>query len=84
MNKNLIVEFLMGKIDYSKEDQQIIDGIEDAKLEMEVASCMFESVNDPRLIEVAIYSQEAAKKRYEYLLSLAKERQITRAITTFY
>ena len=80
MNKNLIIEFLMGKIDYSKEDQDIIDSIEAAKEEMEVASCMFENVNDPKLIEVAIYTQEAAKKRYEYLLSLAKKREITRRI----
>lgn len=80
MNKNFIVEFLMGKIDYSKEDQEIIDGIEEAKQEMNVASCMFENVSDPKLIEVAIYSQEVARKRYEYLLSLAKKREITRKI----
>lgn len=80
MNKNFILEFLMGKIDYSKEDQEIIDGIEEAKLEMKVASCMFEDVSDPKLIEVAIYSQEVAKKRYEYLLNLAKQREITRKV----
>lgn len=80
MNKNLIVEFLMGKIDYSKEDKQIIDSIEQAKAEMEVASCMFENVSDPKLIEVAIYSEEAAKKRYEYLLGIAKERELTRRV----
>jgi len=80
MNKNLIVEFLMGKIDYSKEEQEIIDSIEEAKEEMKVASCMFDNVSDPKLIEVAIYTQEAAKKRYEYLLSLAKKREITRRI----
>lgn len=80
MNKNLIVEFLMGKIDYSKEDRQIIESIEEAKLQMTVAGCMFDNVSDPKLIEVAIYTQEAAKKRYEYLLGLAKEREITRRI----
>lgn len=80
MNKNFILKFLMGKIDYSKEDQDIIDDIEDAKLEMKVASCMFEDVSDPRLIELAIYSQEVAKKRYEYLLNLAKQREITRKV----
>lgn len=70
----------MGKIDYSKEDKQIIDSIEQAKAEMEVASCMFENVSDPKLIEVAIYSEEAAKKRYEYLLGIAKERELTRRV----
>ncbi|MEG0857585.1 MAG: DUF2508 family protein [Terrisporobacter sp.] len=80
MNKNFILELLMRKIDYSKEDQEIIESIEEAKLEMKVASCMFENVSDPKLIEVAIYSQEVAKRRYEYLLSLAKKREITRKV----
>lgn len=70
----------MGKIDYSKENQEIIDSIEEAKAEMEVARCMFENVSDSKLIEVAIYTQQAAKTRYEYLLGLAKKRQITKDI----
>lgn len=80
MNKGFIADFLVNKIDYSKENQDIIDSIEEAKAEMEVARCMFDNVNDLKLIEVAIYSQAAAKTRYEYLLGLAKKRQITKGI----
>lgn len=80
MNKSLILEFLIGKIDYSKEDQDIIESIEAVKEEMKVASCMFDNVSDPKLIEVAIYREQAAKNRYEYLLGIAKKREITRKI----
>ena len=31
------------------------------------------NVNDSKLIEAAIYRQEAAKKRFDYLLSVAKD-----------
>ena len=40
---------------------------------MEAAESMFNSVNDPKLIEAAIYREEAAKKKFDYLLSIAKE-----------
>ena len=42
-------------------------------MEMEAAEAMFNNVNDSKLIEAAIYRQEAAKKRFDYLLSVAKE-----------
>ena len=40
---------------------------------MEAAESMFNSVNDPKLIEAAIYREEAAKRKFDYLLSVAKE-----------
>ena len=40
---------------------------------MEAAESMFNSVDDPKLIEAAIYREEAAKKKFDYLLSVAKE-----------
>ena len=43
-------------------------------MEIESAECMFNSVSDPKLIEAAIYRSEAAKKRYDYLISLAKKK----------
>ena len=42
-------------------------------MEMEAAEAMFNNVNDSKLIEAAIYRQEAAKKRFDYLLSIAKD-----------
>ena len=33
---------------------------------------MFDNVSDATLIEVAIYSENVARKRYDYLLSIAR------------
>lgn len=58
----------------SKEEDDIIRAIEHTKIEMEVARNIFNSCDDDNLIEMAIYSEEVAKRRFEYLLCLAKER----------
>lgn len=47
---------------------------------MQIAQCMFNYVSDPKLIEAAIYREDAAKKKFEYLLSLAKEKQMNKKI----
>ena len=52
------------------------DRNEDGELiinEMEAAESLFNNTNDPRLIEAAIYKETAAKKRFDYLFSIAKE-----------
>ena len=35
---------------------------------------MFNFVNDPNLIDAAIYREEAAKKKVDYILSIAKQK----------
>ena len=52
---------------------KILNEIQESIMEMEAAEAMFNNVNDSKLIEAAIYRQEAAKKRFDYLLSVAKE-----------
>ena len=47
---------------------------------MQIAQCMFNYVTDTKLIEAAIYTEDAAKKKFEYLLSLAKEKQMNKKI----
>jgi len=54
---------------YSK----LMEDMEIAKMEISVARSMFNNVNDDKLIEVAIYSENVARKRYDYLLSIARE-----------
>lgn len=76
MNKNFIVDFIMKSIDYSNEKEEMIKAIEAAKLEMEVANLAFQHVENPKLIEATIYSEQAAIARYEYLISQAKEKGI--------
>jgi len=73
MNKKNIVEYLMYKTDDLNVYEKLLEDMEIAKMEINVARSMFNNVNDDKLIEVAIYSENVARKRYDYLLSIAKE-----------
>lgn len=77
MNKKAILDFIL--LRYENDDKiskEIIEDIKAAIMEMEIAQSMFNSVSDPKLVEVAIYREEAAKRKFEYLISLAKEKRI--------
>ena len=69
MNKGKILNFILSRYEYE-------DTLDDELL----AQCMFNYVSDPKLIEAAIYREDAAKKKFEYLLSLAKEKQMNKKI----
>ena len=63
-------------VKYNNDDrisEKVLEEIQESIREMEAAESMFNSVNDPKLIEAAIYREEAAKKKFDYLLSIAKE-----------
>jgi hypothetical protein len=77
MNKKAILDFIL--LRYENDDKvskEIIEDIKAAIMEMEIAQSMFNSVSDPKLVEAAIYREEAAKRKFEYLISLAKEKRI--------
>lgn len=66
--------------DESREDTTgLMVAIERAKEEMQYADSYFESVSDPDLIDHAIYYREAARKKYAYLLKLAKREGLIKA-----
>ena len=73
MNKKNIVEHLMNKTYNTNIYSKLMEDMEIAKMEINVARSMFNNVNDDKLIEVAIYSENVARKRYDYLLSIARE-----------
>lgn len=74
MNKNFIVGEVSKKIDYSKEDKDVIKAIEETRLEMEVTRSAFQFVNDDKLIESIIFREHDVMSRYEYLIQEAKRR----------
>ena len=81
MNINGILDLLMkntekNKYEYSKEDIALLNNIAETIKEMEVARALFNSVSDPKLIELAIHAEDAAKTRYDYLISIAKSRDL--------
>ncbi|MCE5221749.1 MAG: YaaL family protein [Clostridium sp.] len=73
MNKKNIIEHLMNKNYNPNVYSKLMEDMENAKMEISVARSMFNNVNDDKLIEVAIYSENVARKRYDYLLSIARE-----------
>ena len=77
MNKKSIVENLIDENNSHNVYVKLIEDMENAKMEINVARSMFNNVNDDKLIEVAIYSENVARRRYDYLLSIAKEIGIT-------
>lgn len=81
MDKNIIFKLLISDINknkskYSEEDIDLFNSIHDAIIEMEVASAMFDSVSDPKLIDLAIHTEDTAKSRFNYLITLAKKREL--------
>lgn len=74
MNKKAILDFIL--IKYEKEenvDKEILKDIKATVTEIEVAQAMFNSVSDPKLVEAAIYREQAAKQRFDYLIKIAKQ-----------
>ena len=74
MNIKNVLSLILVK--YNNDDRisdKVLEEIQESIREMEAAESMFNSVEDPKLIEAAIYREEAAKKKFDYLLSVAKE-----------
>jgi Protein of unknown function (DUF2508). len=71
MNRKFILESLLKKKETN--EVSLIKDIEQAVKDIKVAESMFESVSDPKLIEIAIYSEEVARKRLDFLLREAKD-----------
>ena len=74
MNIKNVLSLILVK--YNNDDrisEKVLEEIQESIREMEAAESMFNSVDDPKLIEAAIYREEAAKRKFDYLLSVAKE-----------
>mgnify|MGYP000305546659 FL=1 len=68
MNIKNVLSLILVK--YNNDDrisEKVLEEIQESIREMEAAESMFNSVNDPKLIEAAIYREEAAKKKFDYL-----------------
>lgn len=75
MNDKFAVQLKKDK-SYTKEEKKIIASIIESMEEIERARCYFQMVKDPRLVDYAIYMEEAAKAKYMYLLNEAKNKKI--------
>ncbi|AWI07520.1 YaaL family protein [Clostridium drakei] len=73
MNKKEILAHITGKNVYTEEQKRLLYAIDKAREDLKNAVEYFELVNDPRLVDYAIYMEEAAKAKYAYLLNEAKK-----------
>lgn len=62
------------KTDKNEEDIELLQAIADTIKEIEAARSLFDNVQDSKLIDIAIFSEDVAKRRYDYLISLAKKK----------
>lgn len=81
MNNNIVLKFLMQEVQnnkkkYTEEDLLLFEAINESIMEMEVAQSLFNWVSDPKLIDLAIHTEDVAKSRYNYLIALAKKRNL--------
>lgn len=81
MDKKIILELLTQNVEknktkYSQEDLDLLDAIKETIIELEVARSMFNTVSDPQLINLAMYAEDLAKTRYDYLINMAKKREL--------
>ncbi len=58
----------------TEENQELIDSVRAAKEEWQAAQVYFENVSEPDLVDFSIYKLEAARRKYMYLLKLAKNK----------
>ncbi|WP_251862133.1 YaaL family protein [Clostridium sp. Marseille-Q2269] len=57
-------------------EKLLLESIDNVISEIDNSRRLFENTNDPKLIDYAIYMEEALKSKYVYLLKQAKEKGI--------
>lgn len=76
MDINKVIRLIVNNNKYSEEEKEIIKGIQEAMLELEVARNSFDNVSDKNLIDKCIYKEDEAKSKYTYFLEQAKNKNI--------
>lgn len=73
MDRKTIASYLIKKSKYTEEQKRLLSSVNKAVDDLNIARQYFNAVNDPRLVDYAIYMEEAAKAKYMYLLNEAKK-----------
>ncbi|MBU3178987.1 YaaL family protein [Clostridium estertheticum] len=77
MNRKKIIEILLSTTKYTPEQKDIIMQLEEAKLEWESSKEYFQVVDDPKLVDYAIYREDQSRARYIYFLLEARRNHVT-------
>lgn len=59
-----------------KDNEELIQAIENAKIEWECAKSCFENVNKDLLVDYAIFKERSTRAKYTYLLRIAKQKDV--------
>lgn len=73
MDRIKIANYLVKKSKYTEDQKRLLNAVDKAIEDLNIARQYFNAVNDPRLVDYAIYTEEAAKAKYMYLLNEAKK-----------
>lgn len=76
MNRKEILRYITRKSIYTAEQKLLLSAIDKAREDLKNARQYFEVVNDPSLVDYAIYMESAAKAKYIYLLNEAKKNNL--------
>lgn len=76
MNKKEVLELLFQNEKYTEEEMDIIYSLEEAREEWHSASRFFQYVSEPDLVDYAIHKEDAAKSKFMYYLSKARDQEI--------
>ena len=77
MDRKKIIEIIFSNLKYTQEQRDIITQLEEAKFQWEIAKKCFSMVDDPKLIDYAIYREDQCKAKYIYFLLEAKRKDVT-------
>ncbi|MDD3224314.1 MAG: YaaL family protein [Clostridium sp.] len=64
---------IANSISYNFDKNEIIKAIEEARKELQQCQDYFQIVDEPVLVDYAIYKEAAAKMKYVYLIGQAKK-----------
>ena len=59
------------------DDVRLFNAIKETREQIETVDSMFNSIDDPLLIESSVFQLKALYVKYDFLLSLCKERGLT-------
>jgi hypothetical protein len=57
-----------------EEETLVVQAVEKARRELQSARSYFENVSEPDMVDHAVYSLQAAEKKYTYLLKYARKK----------
>lgn len=67
--------------DDQERENELVEQIELARKEWDLAKCQLDQMSEPELVDYAIYRLQAAERRYMYLLKKADENGICRPLS---